>query len=58
LSEVKLGPVMAVSEVIGGNVYPAAIAVERAAMAWGGGAISPGEVEVSYQVQMSYFIER
>ncbi|MDH7484657.1 MAG: SIMPL domain-containing protein [Anaerolineae bacterium] len=58
LSQVKLGPVMAVSEVIGGNMYPAAVAVEHAAMAWGGGAISPGEVEVSYQVQVIYFIER
>ena len=57
LSEVALGPVMAVSEVIGGSMYPVPMAFESA-MGGGGGPISPGEVEVSYQVQVTYFIER
>jgi uncharacterized protein YggE len=58
LSGVQLGPVMSVSEVLGTGVYPmpAAYAVESAAA--GGGSISPGELEVSYQVQVAYFIER
>ncbi len=55
LSGVELGPVMSVSEVVGGGITPVvAMAVERAA--GGGGAISPGELEITYQVQVSYFI--
>jgi uncharacterized protein len=58
LSEVTLGPVMAVSEVVGSSPYPVTmVAAERAAVA-GAGPISPGEVEISYQVQVTYFIER
>jgi uncharacterized protein len=58
LSEVDLGPVMAISEVVGGSTFPTVVAVaERAAVA-GAGPISPGEVEISYQVQVAYFIER
>ena len=53
LNGVMLGPVMAINEVVSGNVYPAAVKMETAA---GGGSISPGELEVSYQVQVSYFI--
>jgi uncharacterized protein YggE len=56
LSGVELGPVMSVSEVIGGGVSPMPMVMERAAA--GGGNISPGELEVSYQVQVSYFIAR
>ena len=55
LTGVTLGPVMSVSEVMGAGI-PSPVVVERAAM--GGGSISPGEVEISYQVQVSYFIER
>jgi uncharacterized protein YggE len=56
LSGIKLGPVMSVSEVISGGSYPVPVAMaERAA--GGAGPISPGELEVSYQVQVSYFIE-
>jgi uncharacterized protein YggE len=56
LSGVTLGPVMSVSEVINGNSIP--MAMERAAVASGGaGPISPGELEISYQVQVNYFIE-
>jgi uncharacterized protein YggE len=55
LNEVKLGPVMSVSEVFGngGIVAPMAMAAKDLA---GGGSISPGELEVSYQVQVTYFI--
>jgi uncharacterized protein YggE len=56
LSKVKLGPVMSVSEVIGGGVGPMATVMERAAVA-GAGSISPGELEIGYQVQVTYFIE-
>lgn len=56
LSGVTLGPVLSVSEVIGGGAVPVPVAmVERAAVS-GGGPISPGELEVTYQVQVSYFI--
>jgi uncharacterized protein YggE len=56
LNGVKLGPVMSVSEVISGGSYPVAVPMaEKAAV--GAGPISPGELEVSYQVQVSYFIE-
>ena len=55
LNGVALGPVMAISEVIGGGMAPMAIQVERAAA--GGSAISPGELELGYQVQVTYFIE-
>jgi len=57
LSEVKLGPVMSISEVVGGGSVPVAYdMVERAAMG-GAGTISPGEVEIGYQIQVVYFIE-
>jgi hypothetical protein len=56
LSGVDLGPVMSVSEVVGGGPAPMVVAVERAASA--GGTISPGELEIGYQVQVTYFIER
>jgi len=56
LGGISLGPIMSMSEVIGGGGVPApAMAFERAVS--GGGPISPGEVEVSYQVQVTYFIE-
>ena len=55
LSGVELGPVMSISEVVGGGPTPMGLTVERA-MA-GGGSISPGEVEVNYQIQVVYFIE-
>ena len=57
LSGVTLGPVMSISEVIGGTPVPTGLSMERA-MAAGGGAISPGELEIGYQVQVTYFIER
>jgi uncharacterized protein YggE len=56
LGGVELGPVMSISEVIGGGAVPVSmLAAERAA--GGAGPISPGEVEISYQLQVSYFIE-
>ncbi|MGD8821339.1 MAG: SIMPL domain-containing protein [Anaerolineae bacterium] len=57
LSGVELGPVMAVSEVVGGGSVPTPVRVEAAA-AGGGVSVSPGEVDVNYQVQVTYFIER
>ncbi len=56
LSGVQLGPVMSVSEVVGGTSVPMPAAMERAVAA--GGSISPGELEIGYQVQVTYFIER
>jgi uncharacterized protein YggE len=57
LSGVTLGPVMSVSEVISGS--PSPVVMREAAMAAGGaGPISPGELEIGYQVQVAYFIER
>jgi uncharacterized protein YggE len=56
LTEVTLGPVMSVSEVLGAGGFSAQVVVEKAMSA--SGSISPGEVEVSYQVQVTYFIER
>ena len=56
LGGVKLGPVMAISEVIGGGQSPLMYAVAERALG-GDTSVSPGEVEVSYQVQVSYYIE-
>ncbi|MBN1137604.1 MAG: SIMPL domain-containing protein [Anaerolineae bacterium] len=55
LGEVTLGPVMAMSEVIGSSSPGFYAVVER-----GMGvdtSVSIGEVEVSYQIQVSYYIE-
>jgi uncharacterized protein YggE len=56
LNEVTLGPVMSVSEVLNGGSVPVPMAAVRESAA-GAGTISPGELEISYQVQVSYFIE-
>jgi uncharacterized protein YggE len=56
LGGVELGPVMSISEVVGATPVPLAAMSERAVA--GAGPISPGELEISYQVQVSYFIER
>jgi uncharacterized protein len=56
LNGVTLGPVMSVSEVLGGGSVPVPMAVVKESAA-GAGPISPGELEISYQVQVSYFIE-
>ena len=56
LNGVELGPVMSVTEIIGATPVPRAVALESAVA--GGGPISPGELEVAYQVQVTYFIER
>jgi hypothetical protein len=57
LTEVELGPVMAVSEVVGGLSVPMAVSYERSMGGGGAGPISPGELEISYQVQVTYFIQ-
>ena len=56
LGGVALGPVMSMSEIIGGGGVPVPMMAAERAMG-GAGPISPGEVEVSYQLQVSYFIE-
>jgi hypothetical protein len=57
LSGVDLGPVMSVSEVVSGSGVPVAYDMVTERAAGSGTSISPGELEVSYQVQVSYFIE-
>ena len=54
LTDVELGQVLSVSEVIGGAVPYVAYA-ERG-MGGGGGGISPGELEMSTQVQVTFAI--
>lgn len=58
LAGVELGKVVSVSEIITGSPYPTASLV-RAEMALGGGAgpISPGELEMSAQIQVTFEIE-
>jgi uncharacterized protein YggE len=56
LGEVELGPVMSISEVIGGGAFPTAAVMLESAVK-GGGPISPGELEIGYQVQVTYYIE-
>jgi uncharacterized protein YggE len=56
LNGVELGPVMSLTEVVGSS--PIQTVKLEAAAVGGAGAISPGELEVGYQVQVTYFIER
>jgi len=57
LGGVKLGPVMSMSEVVGQGAIPVAMYDMAVRSAEGGGTpISPGEIEISYQVQVTYFI--
>jgi uncharacterized protein YggE len=55
LGGVELGPVMSISEVIGGGAFAQTVMLESAVK--GGGPISPGELEIGYQVQVTYYIE-
>jgi uncharacterized protein YggE len=52
LAGVELGPVVSVSEVIGGMQVP--VASERGL---GGGGIAPGELELGTQIQVSFAIQ-
>jgi hypothetical protein len=56
LNGVELGPVMSLTEVVGSN--PLQTVKLEAAVVGGAGTISPGELEIGYQVQVTYFIER
>jgi uncharacterized protein YggE len=56
LSGLDLGPVMSISEVVSGGGVPVPMVAEMAMSA--AGPISPGQLEVSYRVQVTYFIER
>ncbi len=61
LAGVKVGGVVQISEVIGtgGGYYPMPSAVRAAAAEMGGGAgpISPGELEISYQIQVTFELQ-
>jgi uncharacterized protein YggE len=53
LTEVELGQVLSLSEVVGSTPIPmAAMALER-----GGGGIAPGELEMSTQIQVTFAIK-
>lgn len=56
LGQVKLGPIMSISETVGGGM-PVSVMAERAMGGGGDVSVSPGQVEVSYQVQVSYYIQ-
>jgi hypothetical protein len=47
---------MSISEVVGATPVAMTATVERAVA--GAGPVSPGELEIAYQVQVSYFIQR
>ncbi|MFZ5915639.1 MAG: SIMPL domain-containing protein [Chloroflexota bacterium] len=53
LASVELGQVLSVSEVVGGSPY---YAVQREA-AYGGAGITPGELEFSAQIQVTFAIQ-
>lgn len=53
LTEVELGEVLSVSEVVGGMVVP----FLRVEQAMGGGGIAPGELEFSTQIQVIFAIK-
>lgn len=61
LAGVKVGGVVQISEVIGGSggYYPMPPTARAAAAEMGGGAgpISPGELEISYQVQVTFELQ-
>lgn len=60
LAGVKVGGVVQISEVIGtGGYYPMPSAPRAAAAEMGGGAgpISPGELEISYQIQVTFELQ-
>lgn len=54
LGKVQLGPVMSISETVGGG--PVVYAMAERAMGGSDSSISPGEVEITYQLQVSYYI--
>lgn len=56
LSQVKLGPVVSVSEVVGGN-SPAPMFDSAVGLGGGGGPIAPGEQQMKLQLQVVYAIQ-
>jgi len=54
LTGLKLGNVVSVSEVIGGDSYWAGVNAASMSMGGGGGPIAPGELEVSVHLQIVY----
>lgn len=59
LAEVEVGEVLSISEVITGGISPlySGVAVEMAAGLGGGGSISPGELEYSMSIQVTYALK-
>lgn len=56
LNGVKVGEVVSVSEVISGGAYYVSEAASFDGMGGGGGPISPGDVEIAVQLQVTYAI--
>jgi uncharacterized protein YggE len=56
LAGVKLGSIVSISEVVGNSTYP--MAVERAFGGASDASISVGEVQITYQVQVVFYLER
>jgi uncharacterized protein YggE len=54
LGGVELGEVLSISEVIGGNLY---VSYAERGMGGGGGGISPGELEMSTKVQVTFALQ-
>ena len=59
LTDVTLGPVLNISEVVGqsGAYYDSATALKSAGMGGGGTSVSPGELELSMSLQVTYAIQ-
>jgi hypothetical protein len=57
LNQVQVGDVVSISEVIGGGgFFPGPVAQAEFGLG-GGGPISPGELELNVQLQITYTIE-
>lgn len=56
LAGVRLGPVVSVSEIVGGGILPMTTR-EMAGMGGGVGPVSPGEMDFTMQLQVVYAIE-
>jgi uncharacterized protein YggE len=58
LNGVNVGPVVNISEVVGGyGSFPNAFAMQMDGFGGGGGPIAPGELEFTVQLQISYTIQ-
>ena len=59
LAGVTLGPILSLSEVIGasGGFYSGAASAAYGLGGGGGAPVSPGELEIMYQIQSTYSIQ-